>query len=46
MNSVLTKFPDGDHLPTVQGQMACSKSVAKATVEWQFFSVPDTMLID
>ncbi|KAJ4396839.1 hypothetical protein N0V93_001061 [Gnomoniopsis smithogilvyi] len=39
MNSVLTEFSVGDRLPTVQGQMTCSKYTSRAAVEWQIFNV-------
>lgn len=38
MNSVINKFGDGDTLPTVKGNMTCSKEYAgTAAVEWKIF---------
>lgn len=38
MNSVISKFGGGDTLPTVQGNMTCSKEYAgTAEVEWKIF---------
>lgn len=38
MNSVLLRFGGGDTLPTVQGNMTCSKENAgTAKVEWKIY---------